>query len=210
MTDAQSLRLYRLIKNNPATQDDVMSKAELGIPCPMSDPEVQRRWTGLSLFGSEEQARRVVRRLPMLGSFIAALDIPPGAGMRAEPTIGPGHNTLGADPGRGTSPAGKAASDMPDASFTYEVWELATRSLVATYPSEAEASALIRQPARPRLDRRRDRPGRRKRAFRAPGPPADPDRRRTGRASGRRWRMKPRRKCRRAPASIARRAMRRG
>ncbi len=122
-----------------------MSKAQLGIPCPVSDPEVQRRWTGLSLFGSEEQARRVVRRLPMLGSHIAALDIPPGAGAHAEPTTGPGHYTLGGDPGGGTSLAGKGASDMPDSTFHYEVWELESRSLVATYPSETEALALVRQ-----------------------------------------------------------------
>ena len=145
MTDTEGRRLYRIIKNNPASEDDFMSKAQLGIPCPVPDPEVQRRWTGLSLFGSEEQARRVVRRLPMLGSFIAALDIPPEAGMRAEPTTGPGHYTLGGDPGRGTSLAGQGAADMPDSSFMYEVWELETRSLVATYPSEAEAIALVRQ-----------------------------------------------------------------
>ena len=145
MSDEQPLRLYRIIQNNPASERDFMSKAQLGIPCPVRDPEVQRRWTGLSLFGSEEQARRVVKRLPMLGSYLAALDIPPGAGMRAEPTTGPGHYLLGGDPGRGTVLAGKGASDVPDSSFMYEVWELESRSLVATYPSEAEALALVRQ-----------------------------------------------------------------
>ena len=145
MSDAQPLRLHRLLQTEQPAQADFMSKAHLGIPCPVSDPEVQARWTGLSLFGSEEQARRVSRRLPMLGSYIAALEIPPGAGARAEPTTGPGHDTLGGDPGSGTSLAGQGASDMPDASFVYEVWELASRSLVETYPSEAQALALVRE-----------------------------------------------------------------
>jgi hypothetical protein len=135
--------LYRILRSERPTEDDFKSKLHLGIPCPVPDPEVQQRWTGLSLFGSEEQARRVVRRLPMLGSYIAALDIPPGAGMRAEPTTGPGRYTLGGDPGSGTALAGKGASDMPDTSFMYEVWELESRSLVATYPSEAQAITLV-------------------------------------------------------------------
>ena len=145
MTDEQPHRLYRIVQSERPTADDFMSKLHLGIPCPVPDPEVQQRWTGLSLFGSEAEARRVVRRLPMLGSYLAAIDIPPGAGMRAEPTTGPGHYTLGGDPGSGTALAGAGASDMPDSSFMYEVWELETRSLVATYPSEEQAVALVRQ-----------------------------------------------------------------
>jgi hypothetical protein len=144
VTAEQPCRLYRIIQNNPASEDDFMSKAQLGISCPVPDPEVQRRWTGLSLFGSEDQARRVVRRLPMLGSYLAALDIPPGSGIRGEPTTGPGHYALGGDPGTGTALAGKGASDMPDASFMYEVWELESRSLVAAYPDQETALDLIR------------------------------------------------------------------
>lgn len=145
MTAAQPLRLHRILQTEQPTQADFMSKAHLGIPCPVSDPEVRERWTGLSLFGSEEQARRVSRRLPMLGSYIAALDIPPAAGARAEPTAGPGHYTIGGDPGASASLAGRGASDMPESGFMYEIWELASRSLVATYPSEAQAIALVRQ-----------------------------------------------------------------
>jgi len=144
MTDEHSQRLYRILRSERPTEDDFKSKLHLGIPCPVPDPEIQQRWTGLSLFGSEEQARRVVRRLPMLGSYIAAIDVPPGAGMRAEPTTGPGHYTLGGDPGSGTALAGIGASDMPDTSYMYEVWELESRSLVATYSTQAEAIALVR------------------------------------------------------------------
>ena len=145
MSDAQPLRLHRILKTERATEADFLSKAHLGIPCPISDPEVQRRWGGLSLFGSEEQARRVSRRLPMLGAYIAALEIPPDAGAHAEPTSGPGLYTLGGDPGSGTALAGKGAADMPDSSPMYEVWELASCSLVAAYTSEAQALDLVDQ-----------------------------------------------------------------
>jgi hypothetical protein len=145
MSDAQPLRLYRILRTEQPTEADFMSKAHLGIPCPVSDPEVRRRWTGLSLFGSDEQARRVSRRLPMLGSYIAALEIPPGAGAHAEPTTGPGHYTLGGDPGSGTTLAGRGATDMPDTGLMYEVWELATCSLVAAYPNEPQALDLVYQ-----------------------------------------------------------------
>ena len=145
MSDGQPLRLHRILRTAQATEADFLSKAHLGIPCPVSDPEVQRRWGGLSMFGSEEQARRVSRRLPMLGSHVAALEIPPGAGAQAEPTTGPGHYTLGGDPGSGTALAGKGAVDMPDTSLMYEVWELATCSLVAAYPNELQALDLVGQ-----------------------------------------------------------------
>jgi hypothetical protein len=145
MSDDQPLRLHRILRTEQPTQADFMSKAHLGIPCPVSDPEVRRRWSGLSLFGSEEQARRVSRRLPMLGSYIAAIEIPPGAGAQAEPTAGPGHYTLGGDPGAGTALAGRGAGDMPDASLMYEVWELASCSLVAAYPNETQALDLVGQ-----------------------------------------------------------------
>ena len=185
-------RLFRILPSAQPTEDDFKSKLHLGIPCPVSDPDVQQRWNGLSVFGSEEQARRVSRRLPMLGEYIAELNIPPGAGMRAEPTPGPGHYTIGGDPGRGTALAGKGASDMPDTDFMYEVWELESRSLVAAYPDQAEALALDPPDARLRLDDGRARAGRRERALRAARSPGAPDRCRTGRAPGGRYRMKPR------------------
>src|SRR5687767_4555839 len=124
MSDQAPLRLYRILQSESPTAEDFASKAQLGIPCPVDDPEVQHRWTGLSLFGSEEQARRVSRRLPMLGSYIAALDIPPEAGLRAEPTTGPGSYPQVGDPGSGTVLAGQGGSDMPEARLVYEVWEL--------------------------------------------------------------------------------------
>jgi hypothetical protein len=144
MTDDRPRRLHRIVQNNPPAVADFTSKAQLGIPCPVPDPDVQRRWTGLSLFGSDELARRTARRLPMLGSFIAALDIPDGPGMQVEMTPGPGHYLLGG-PGGQPSGSGSAADPGPVPGFQYEVWELHSRSLVATSPDEREAASLIRR-----------------------------------------------------------------
>ena len=143
MSDDQPQRLYRIVQGEAVSAADFMSKAQLGIPCPTDDPQVQERWGGLSLFGSEEQAKRVARRLPMLGAHIAALDIPPSAGLRAEPTPGPGNYPTEGDPGVGTSLAGYGASDMPEVTFQFEVWELESRSLIASYPDEEEALDLV-------------------------------------------------------------------
>ena len=60
MSDAQPQRLYRIIQGEQPAEDDFVSKQGLGIPCLIDDPKIQRRWTGLSLFGSEKSgsARR--------------------------------------------------------------------------------------------------------------------------------------------------------
>ena len=44
MSADQPLRLYRFVQADPASAADFTSKARLGIPCPVSDPEVQARW----------------------------------------------------------------------------------------------------------------------------------------------------------------------
>ena len=148
MTEGQSTRMHRIVRENPPSLDDFASKAQLGIPCPVDDADVQDRWSGLSLFGSGEQARRVVRRLPMLGQYIAALDLPAGSGLRMERTPGPGSYSPGVVQGREPAGVGPAQGDMgiaPVPAFHHEIWELASRSLVATYPDEAEALSLVGQ-----------------------------------------------------------------
>jgi hypothetical protein len=69
----------------------------------------------------------------MLGQYIAALDIPEAAGVNLERTYG-----------RTTPPAG-GQSQPTDSGFQYEVWELASRSLVMAYDAEDEALDLVRQ-----------------------------------------------------------------
>src|SRR5262249_29791459 len=113
--------------------DDFSSKAQRGIPCPVPDPDVQHRWSGLSLFGTEDEARRVIRRLPMLGAYIAALDIPEAAGVNVERSYGRG------------DPIGSGQPQATASGFQYEVWELASYSLIMAYDSEDEALDLVRQ-----------------------------------------------------------------
>src|SRR5690349_2349553 len=133
MTSPSTRRLYRVVRSNPPALDDFSSKAQLGIPCPIPDPEVQHRWSGLSLFGTEDEARRVIRRLPMLGTYIAALDIPEAAGVNVERTYGRSDAT------------GDGLPQATASGFEYEVWELASHSLIMAYDAEDEALDLVRQ-----------------------------------------------------------------
>jgi hypothetical protein len=68
---------YRIVKHNPPTLQDFMSFQELGRqPRHPTDPEVLRRWDKVSVWGSEQQARRLAKRFPRLGAYIAKLDLP--------------------------------------------------------------------------------------------------------------------------------------
>lgn len=136
MADDQPRRLHRIILTETPSLADFTSKAQLQLPCPVSDPEIRHRWSGLSLFGSDAQARRAARRFPMLGSFVAALDIPADAGVNVERTYGSGETD---QPGDG------ASVTIPDPRMTYEVWELKSRSMVMAFDSESDALVLVRQ-----------------------------------------------------------------
>lgn len=90
--------LYRIIRTDAPTIDDMRSHAELGIPLRRDDPETRRLARGISLFDSLEQARRQARGKPWLGNaFIAELEIP-WALFRIEKTGGRGHHTLWGHP----------------------------------------------------------------------------------------------------------------
>src|SRR4051794_36939126 len=104
MTQPSSLRLYRITQNNPPALTDFTSKAQLQIPFPIPDPDVRRRWPGLSLFETDAQARRAAKRVPMLGSFIAALDLPAAPDGPVERTAWPGHFVLCGASGGTSSP----------------------------------------------------------------------------------------------------------
>ena len=58
-------------------------------------PEQMGQWDGLSVFATEDQARRQARALPRLGRFVAEIDIGDGS-FRVERTNpgNPGHHTL--------------------------------------------------------------------------------------------------------------------
>ena len=90
---------YRIVRSDPPTALDFTSNAARGRPLHDPSPEALRLWDGISVNATEAQARRRARQMPMLGSHIARLDVPPDAAVRAERTTRtPGHYTLWADP----------------------------------------------------------------------------------------------------------------
>jgi hypothetical protein len=87
---------YRIVKTNPPMATDLPSDREAGRQ--QSEAALLRLWDGRSVFDSEEGARRMAQRFPVIGSFIAMLDIREGTEIQAERTLRtPGHHTLWGD-----------------------------------------------------------------------------------------------------------------
>jgi hypothetical protein len=89
---------YRIVRANPATLADFLSAEALGKPPPDLAPETLRLHSGLSVYATIAQARRKGRASPILGSYVAQLDIPedgPITWERTRPSSG--HHTLWGD-----------------------------------------------------------------------------------------------------------------
>ena len=72
-----TLTLYRIVRTDPPTLDDMRSYIDMGIPLRRNDPESLRRASGISLFDTLARARRQARRQPWMGNaFIAEMVIP--------------------------------------------------------------------------------------------------------------------------------------
>lgn len=91
---------HRITKHDPATRADLMSNLAKGIPHTDDDPERMRLNGGISVFNTEQQARKKAIAYPELGSYVARLEVPEDApGVRIERTLRtPGHHTIWADP----------------------------------------------------------------------------------------------------------------
>ncbi len=87
---------YRIVRTDPPTIADFLSNRARGKA--RRPVESVREWEGLSLFDTEAQARRMARRFPRLGVYIAALRVPADGPIVVEQTFGPGHYTLWGDP----------------------------------------------------------------------------------------------------------------
>lgn len=88
---------YRVTRNNPPTVTDFTSHAASGWPAP-AQPEGTRLWDGLSVYATEAQARRKARQIPLIGQFIAELQIANEAPVRVErTTTSAGHHTIWGD-----------------------------------------------------------------------------------------------------------------
>jgi hypothetical protein len=90
---------YRVVQTDPPTLADFTSAAAQGRPARRTDPETQRLWTGISVYGSLRQARDKAFDFPILGRYIVSLDVPDGAPIRPERTTSArGHYTLWGGP----------------------------------------------------------------------------------------------------------------
>lgn len=92
-------RLYRVVRSTPATPEDFTSNADRGRELTSPTPERRRLWRGLSCYDSEERARKKALQVPLLGNFIATLEIPAGTAVQSERTTNSaGHHTIWGDP----------------------------------------------------------------------------------------------------------------
>jgi hypothetical protein len=92
-TGAGTRFLYRIVRTDPPTLEDFLSNAARGRPLPDNPADV-RVWDGLSVYSTEAQARRKRRTSPVLGQFIATLEVPADGSIRFERTRGAGHFTI--------------------------------------------------------------------------------------------------------------------
>ena len=91
---------HRIVESSPLTLTDFMSDVARGrVRYPIAIEQLRLR-SGLSVFNTEAQARRKALDLPILGVYIASLEIPDGTEVRFEHTLrsSPGHHTLWGDP----------------------------------------------------------------------------------------------------------------
>src|SRR4051812_2795209 len=90
---------YRLVRSTPASFVDVLSKSALGEPLRDDTPENRRLWQGISVYATEAQARRKGRASPMLGRYIARIELSDDSPILSErTTASSGHHTLWGDP----------------------------------------------------------------------------------------------------------------
>lgn len=89
---------YRIAKSYPPGDDEYLSLQERkGDPPVDASEDVKRSWSARSAFDDEDAARRMARKRPRLGALIVRYDIPMGAGIQWEKTLGPGHFDLRGD-----------------------------------------------------------------------------------------------------------------
>ena len=92
-------RFYRIVKTNPPLLDDFLSNQGRGIRPLDTKSLTLWVWTGISVYATSSQARRMARRYPRHGTLMAVLEIEPGAPVQAERTLStPGHHTLWGEP----------------------------------------------------------------------------------------------------------------
>ena len=90
---------YRVVKTNPPTESDFISYRARGIRLRRDTPENRRLWEGVSVASSLGAARNLAARFPVMGQYIAVLDVPEGGLVRFEQTTDVStHYTLWGEP----------------------------------------------------------------------------------------------------------------
>lgn len=85
---------FRVTRSDPPALADFTSNHALGRILPNPSAERIKVWQGISVFESEELARRKARSVPQIGQFIARLEIEDESGIESMPTFSKGHYTL--------------------------------------------------------------------------------------------------------------------
>jgi hypothetical protein len=88
--------VYRIVVNNPPSDDDLRSYADLGHTVSRPKPELERLMTGISVMGTMEAAIKKAKGRPWLSdAWIAEIVIPNDSALVIEKTTrDPNHYTV--------------------------------------------------------------------------------------------------------------------
>jgi hypothetical protein len=89
---------YRIVSTNPPTWIDFASNRLRGRAPRGAEKADPGLWDGISVYADRLDAARTARRYPLLGAFIAELEIPDDAPITIRQTFQPTHHTLQSDP----------------------------------------------------------------------------------------------------------------
>jgi hypothetical protein len=89
---------FRITRSNPPTLNDFLSNTARRRRPPRRDARTLRLWDGVSVFDTEDSARRQAQRIPAIGGYIAAVQFPAAGPVHYEQTGNdPHHYTVWAD-----------------------------------------------------------------------------------------------------------------
>lgn len=142
---------YRIARRYPPADEEYLSLQERkGDPPADASDEVKRSRSALSAFDSEAGARAMARKRPRLGTLIVRYDIPIGAAITWEKTLGPGHFDLRGEQRGAQAILGRRRRRLRIQSqnkvcmMNYELWDVAAGRGLGRYQDEDEALALVR------------------------------------------------------------------
>ena len=148
------VEVYRIVPSETPTEADFLSLGALNPQRrPPSDPRLLDMWWGISVFDTLDRARSQARKKPYLGSHVAVLRLPTGArglcGQGAARAITRSGATRVACWGTYWRPYPcrpvlhwLTAELSVGGMIFYELWDKASRNLIASYPTKEAALEL--------------------------------------------------------------------